>query len=369
MNHLFFDAHLDLAWNAASFDRDLTLSIQELRDAERGMDDVAARGRATVTFPEMRRTGIAICIATLLARSGPEHDRPHAYRRVDLDYATRLGCHAAAYGQLACYRYWESIGEIKFIRTKEDLAEHHQLWAGADDADSLPIGMILSMEGADPVMQPETLPQWWQIGLRAIEPAHYGRSHYASGTATDGPLTPAGRLLLQEMQRIGIALDVTHLSDESMAEALDLFEGPVWASHHNCRALVPGDRQLTDDQIRKLCARDAVIGLALDAWMLLPGWVRGQSNPADVSIRDAADHIDHVCQLSGSTRHSGIGSDLDGGFGTEQTPGDLDTIHQLNTLAEILSQRGYSDSDIEAIFIGNWIRRLDSALPSRGTKN
>lgn len=366
MKRLIFDAHLDLAWNAASFDRDLTQSLADLQAAENAMDDIRARGRATVTFPEMRRAGIAICIATLLARSGPEHQRQRAYRRIDLDYPTRLGCYAAAYGQLACYRHWEAQGEIKLLRTKEDLRKHEALWRESEVHERLPIGVILSMEGADPVLHPDTLDEWWQIGLRAIGPAHYARSHYASGTGTEGPLTPAGVELLKQMQRLGIVLDVTHLSDESMAQALDQYEGPVWASHHNCRSLVPGDRQLTDDQIRQLIAREAVIGLALDAWMLLPGWVRGQTDPASVSMSDAANHIDHICQIAGNTRHAGIGSDLDGGFGTEQTPGDLNTIADLHLLVEILLQRGYRDSDIEAIFIGNWMRRLESALPARG---
>jgi membrane dipeptidase len=365
MTRLLFDSHLDLAWNTASFDRDLTLTLEQMCDEERSMTDKRFRGHATLTFPELRRTGIAVCIATLLSRSGPEHVRQSAYQRGDLDYATRLGCHAAAHAQLACYHYWESIGEIKMLMTQEDLQEHDALWRNRKGDEKLPIGIILSMEGADPVMSPDTLVDWWDLGLRAIEPAHYGRSHYASGTATEGPLTDAGRELIDEMGRVGIALDVTHLCDESMAEALDRYQGPVWASHHNCRALVPGDRQLTDDQIRQLIARDGVIGLALDAWMLRPGWIRGETDPSTVSMQDAADHVDHVCQIAGNTRHSGIGSDLDGGYGTEQTPGDLKTIYDILKLEDILSGRGYSDADIDAIFYDNWVRKMMATLPTR----
>lgn len=364
MTRLIFDAHLDLAWNTASFDRDLTQTLDEMRCEESAMDDVAFRGRGTVTFPEMRRGGIGICIATLLARSGPEHRRQRRYARGDLDSPTRLGCHAAAHGQYACYRHWEACGEIVLIRTREALARHWQQWREAERYEGLPIGVILSMEGADPVMAPETLDQWWEMGLRAIEPAHYGRSHYASGTGTTGPLTASGRELLDEMQRLGIALDVTHLSDESLAEALDRYEGPVWASHHNCRDLVPGDRQLTDPQIARLCSRGGVIGAALDAWMLSPEWVRGQSDPRTVSLDHVADHIDHVCQIAGDALHAGIGSDLDGGFGTEQTPGDLNSIADLQRLADLLERRGYSDSDVEQIFHGNWLRKLGESLPA-----
>lgn len=365
---LIFDAHLDLAWNTASFDRDLTLSLDELRTVESGMQDARFRGRGTVSFPEMRRAGIAVCIATLLARSGPEHKQQERYARGDLDFATRLGCHAAAHGQYACYRYWEATGEIALLRTAEELQTHWKRWQAASNYDELPIGVILSMEGADPVMAPETLNQWWEMGLRAIEPAHYGRSHFASGTATEGPLTEAGRALVSEMQRVGICLDVTHLCDESMQEALDLYEGPVWASHHACRTLVPGDRQLTDDQIVRLCKRGGVIGAPLDAWMLSPDWVKGKTEPASVALKDVVDHIDHVCQLAGDALHAGIGSDLDGGFGTEQTPGDLNSIADLQRLGELLAVRGYSDVDIDNIFSGNWLRLLADSLPQEGQR-
>jgi membrane dipeptidase len=148
-----------------------------------------------------------------------------------------------------------------------------------------------------------------------------------------------------------------------MAQAMDLFAGPVLAIHHNCRALVPADRQLADEQIKQLIQRDAVIGVALDAWMLYAGWIRGQTKPEVVSLEAVADHIDHVCQLAGNTRHSAIGSDLDGGFGTEQTPRDLNTIADLQKLAPILSRRGYTGADIDAIFHGNWLRFFSEALP------
>jgi membrane dipeptidase len=219
------------------------------------------------------------------------------------------------------------------------------------------------MEGADPVTDVDQLDEWWSHGLRAIGPAHYGKSHYAHGTATEGPLTARGVELLKRMGQRGVVLDVTHLADESMAQALDLFDGPVLASHHNCRALVPGDRQLTDEQIKRLVARGAVIGLALDAWMLYPGWVRGETKPEVVGLEDAANHIDRVCQIAGGARHCGVGSDLDGGFGTEQTPRDLDAIADLQKLGPILARRGYTQDDVAGIFHGNWLRFFGEALP------
>jgi membrane dipeptidase len=174
-------------------------------------------------------------------------------------------------------------------------------------------------------------------------------------------LTAIGRELLAEMRRLGIILDATHLCDDSFWEAMNLFDGPVWASHHNCRALVPGDRQLADEQIKILIERGAVIGAVLDAWMLVPGWKRGVSTPqeADVTLRNVVDHIDHVCQIAGNARHSAIGSDLDGAFGREQTPRDVDTIADLTKLPPLLAERGYSDEDIRGIMHGNWIRFLN----------
>lgn len=353
-----FDAHLDLAWSAVFFNRDLTRELADVREHERGMTDEPARGRGTVTLPELRRANVTTCVATLLARGGPDQKPLAGYKRTDLDYVTQDVAHCAAQAQLAWYRLMESYGHLRMIRSAAGLDAHLQ-GAGPDR----PLGFILSMEGADPVTTPGQLEAWWHFGLRAIGPAHYGRGHYAYGTATDGPLGSRGVGLLRRMDALGFVLDVTHLSDTSMAEALDAFGGPVLASHHNCRALVPGDRQVTDEQIRRLVARGAVIGVALDAWMLYPGWERGKTSPQVVSLEAVAYHVDHVCQLAGSARHSGIGSDLDGGFGTEQTPRDLDSIADLQKLADILAARGYSSDDVEGIFHGNWLRFFREALP------
>ena len=134
------------------------------------------------------------------------------------------------------------------------------------------------------------------------------------------------------------------------------------ASHNNCRALVPNQRQFTDEQITALIERDGIVGAALDAWMLYPGWVRGETSPQVLSLAAVADHIDHVCQLAGNSSHAAIGSDLDGGYGTEQTPHDLNTIADLQKLSELLANRGYSEADIAAIFHGNWLRFFTNLL-------
>lgn len=366
-SRLLIDGHLDLAWNVASFDRDLTLNLSTLNATESSMTDVHFRGNATVTFEEMKKAGILLCLGTLLARSGPQHRRQSRYARTDLDFAHRIGAYAAAHAQRACYNQWENEGHIRVIRTQADLASHWSEWCHSTvegNKPDFPIGVVLSMEGADPIVGPNQLAEWYELGLRVIGPAHYGESHYAQGTATDGPINDSGRQLLAEMERLGMALDVTHLSDQSMAEALDSFGGVVWASHHNCRSLVPGDRQLTDDQIQRLVSRNAVIGVACDAWMLQPNWKIGETTAESLTMESLADHIDHVCQLAGSANYSGIGSDLDGGFGNEQTPSDLKSIADLQRLAEILSRRGYHDDDVDKIFYGNWLRIIEASLPT-----
>ena len=360
MTRPIIDAHLDLAWNAVSFDRDLTLELEHMRALEKDMEDEPSRGHCTVSLPELKKARVPVCVATLLCRSGPDVSRPSpGFKRSALDYGAQHIAYAMAQGQLAYYQMLEQEGLVRIIKTREMLKDH---WANWQENGVL--GLIISMEGADPIVAPEHVAQWWEDGLRAVGPVHYGRSHYASGTGVDGLITRRGFALLREMEQVGMTLDVTHLCDSSMAQAFDYFEGPILASHHNCRTLVPGDRQLTDEQINILIEKGAVIGVALDAWMLYPGWKRGETDRTVVSLDAVADQIDHVCQIAGNASHSAIGSDLDGGFGFEQTPHDLDSIADLQKLNHLLDQRGYSSEDIDAIFFGNWLRFWENALPT-----
>jgi membrane dipeptidase len=255
----------------------------------------------------------------------------------------------------------EEAGQMVPIRDAAGLERHEKLWK--DPPPGAPIGYVLSLEGADSILSPAHLERAYEQGLRAVGPAHYGPGTYAQGTHATGGIGTRGRELLAEMERLGIILDATHLCDDSFAEALDHFGGAVWASHSNCRALVPHERQFTDEQLKTLIARGAVIGAAFDAWMLVPGWEKGKSTPrqAGVTLSHVVDHIDHVCQVAGNAQHSGIGTDLDGGYGREQCPADLDTIADLARIGDLLAARGYGQSDIEAILHGNWIRFLKRA--------
>ena len=256
----------------------------------------------------------------------------------------------------------EEAGQMRQIKDASALRDHVQLWQRGDTAKAS-IGYILSLEGADSILTMRHLERSYEQGLRALGPAHYGPGTYAQGTDATGGIGQFGRELLREMERLNIILDVTHLCDDSFWEALDHFHGHLWASHSNCRVLTPHNRQFTDEQIKVLVERGAVIGGALDAWMMVPGWIKGKTTPqeAGVKLEKLLDHIDHVCQIAGNAKHSGIGSDLDGAFGREQSPLDLDTIADLSRLPAMFAARGYKPADIEAIMSGNFIRFLENA--------
>lgn len=355
---LMVDAHLDLAMNALVLNRDLKLSAHAIRKLEAGMTD-KGRGAGTVGLPDLHRGQIGLCCATVLGRVNPEGASP-------IDFRTHEIAYAHCQGELAFYRELQRQGMVNLIRTQEDLDHHLANWPENRkniDNDAKPIGIVLLMEGADPIVEPDQAAQWWDDGLRIVGLAHYGPSAYAFGTDSAGPLTAKGQKLCRVMEELGMILDASHLTDESFYDALDRFGGPVMASHSNCRALVPGDRQMSDDMIRKMLERKAVIGVAADAWMLEPDWIRGVTRPDRLKIDAMADHIDHICQLAGDTQHVGIGSDLDGGYGTEQTPNDLDTIADLQKLTTILENRGYSEDDLVRITHGNWISFFRQHLP------
>ena len=352
---LIVDAHLDLSLNALEYNRDLQDPLGAIRLGEEGRTDLAGRGRGMVCFEEMRKAGIGLCVATQIGGC-MQPPGPVA------SWASPAQAWAMTQGQLAWYRAMEDAGELRQIRGATGLDQQLSDWA--DDPRSTPIGYVLSLEGTDSLRTLADLETAHGYGLRALGPAHYGTGRYALGHDCSGPLSAAGRELIDEMQRLGLILDLTHLSEESFWQALDRFDGCVWASHHNCRALVDDPRQLSDEQIVAIAERGGVIGLALDAWMLVPGWVRGTSTPesAGATIGRAVDHIDHICQLLGNARHAGLGTDLDGGFGGEQCPRDLGSIGELPKILDCLRGRGYSEPDIAGIASGNFLRRLREGL-------
>jgi membrane dipeptidase len=258
----------------------------------------------------------------------------------------------------------EDAGEMTQIADLASLENHLTLWNDGSSNDHKPVGFILSLEGADSLVSLEHLEIAWNYGLRALGPAHYGPGRYANGTDSTGKMGKNGVDLLKKMESLGMILDATHLCDDAFWQAMEHFNGAVWASHNNCRALVPHNRQFSDEQLRELIRRDAVIGAAFDAWMIVPGWVRQVSTPKamDCNLDKVLRHVDHICQLAGNALHVGIGSDLDGAFGKEQCPYDLETIADLQKLVPMLAARGYSAADIENVMHGNWLRFLRNNL-------
>jgi membrane dipeptidase len=354
---LIVDGHLDLSMNAMEWNRDLRWTVEAIRKSETGMSDKPDRAKGTVSLPSMREGRVGLCVATQIGRYVKYGNNLPGWRSPEQAWAQTQG-------QLAWYQAMEEAGEMVKIKTVKALEQHLILWNNPPE--NAPVGYILSLEGADSIISMSHLERAYNYGLRAIGPAHYGPGTYAQGTDSSGGIGKKGRELLKAIERLGIILDATHLCDESFIETMDCFNGPVWASHNNCRVFVPDKRQLSDDQITELIKREAVIGVALDAWMMVPGWIRGKSDPSamGVSLKLAVNNIDHICQLAGNTLHAAIGSDLDGAFGKEQCPSDLDTISDLRKLSQMLKDKGYSLSDTQNIMSGNWIRFLKKNLPA-----
>lgn len=350
------DAHLDLSMNALEWNRDLTRPVQEINEREKGLRDKPDRGNAVVSLPELRKGNIGLVVATQIARYvAPGNSLP--------GWHSPAQAWAQTQGQLAWYQAMVEKGEMTQIRNLAELDTHLALWGNGEANSAKPVGFILSLEGADSIVNLDYLEKAYESGLRALGPAHYGPGRYAFGTDASSSLSQEGKALLRKMDELGIILDATHLCDLAFWDALNIYKGPIWASHNNCRTLVNHNRQFSDDMIKALVDRGAVIGGAMDAWMLSPNWERGKSTPKErnVTLETVIDHLDHICQIAGNANHIGIGSDLDGAFGKEQAPHDLDTIADLQKIQDILVRRGYPPKDIKKVMHGNWLEFLRKA--------
>ncbi len=355
VNNLIVDGHLDLSMNAIDWNRDLRMTVSEIRKLESGMTDFPDRGNNVVSFDEMKKGRIGLCFATLIARYAKPSHPLGGWRSPEQAWAQTSA-------QLSWYKEMERQNYLTLIRNINELDSHlDKLHTNLSNS---PLGYLLTLEGADSLVTFEHLYQRHEEGLRAIGPAHYGPGTYAYGTDSEGSIGAKGKELLTKMDELHMILDVTHLCDTSFWEAIEVFKGPVWASHSNCRSLVNHNRQFSDDQIRVLIERDAVIGMALDAWMMVPGWQRAVSHPShtDVTLSHMVDHMDHICSIAGNANHIALGTDLDGGFGKEQCPSDIKTIADLQKVPVLLAQRGYSDRDVRGIMHQNWIRKLRTSL-------
>lgn len=342
------DIHLDLAMNALEWNRDLTQPVHSIREREAGMKDKPDRGNGTVSLDALRKGNIGLVVATQIARYVAPGSSLQGWH-------SPAQAWAQTQGQLAWYREMERVGEMVQVKDLAGLESHLRYWTNEQQATKKAVGYILSLEGADSLVTLDHLELAHASGLRALGPAHYGPGRYANGTNATGKMEANGLALLKKMEALNIILDATHLCDDAFWQAMEHFNGPVWASHNNCRALVNHNRQFSDDMIRVLIARGAVIGAALDAWMVVPGWERGKSTPQNMhcTLDRLVDHMDHICQIAGNCDHIAIGTDLDGAFGKEQCPADIDTIADMQKMTAILGNRGYTGTDIEKIMHGN----------------
>ena len=350
---LIVDAHLDLAYGALRFNRDLRLPVRELRARERRQAP-NPEGVITVSIPELLKGGVGLVFATLFAMPQAANKVLPDNRR--LVYANAQEAYDIAGEQLDYYRRLaDELPQVRFVTSLRDLegviASHEEDHQG----DPL-LGIVPLMEGADPIRRPEELEEWYERGLRIIGPA-WQHTRYAHGAGSAEGFVGQGFHLLDVMADLGFILDITHLSERGTFEAFERYEGQIIASHNNARALVPADRHLSDDQIRGLAERDGVTGMVLFNAFLKAGYARTDPKES-VTLQHVAAHIDHVCQLLGTSRHVGIGSDMDGGFGLQDTPAEINSSADLPRLAQVLAERGYGREDIEAIMGLNWIERL-----------
>lgn len=346
------DSHLDLAENVTLFGRDLTLALAEVRATER-----RAAQQATVSLPEMRRGGVAVAFATvtagfLEAEVGADFQPPTAI------YRTPQEAEAQALLQLALYEEWARQDLVRLLRTVGDLEDHLALWQ-----DDRTPGLVLLMEGADPIVHVRDLNQWWARGLRMIG-LTYGDTKYGSGVGggnsvhKHGNLTTDGAALLSTMGELGFIWDISHLTEEGVWQGLNLPACPrVCASHANAQALTPTDRHLSDGVIRALGKRDGVIGLVLYNAFLEPRWTRNRTIAVTLT-EHLARHASHIATVAGWA-HVGIGSDLDGGFGLGEVPAEIDTIADLRQVANAVPLEAR-----DAVLSTNWLRFLRSSLPT-----
>ena len=364
---LIVDGHLDLAYNALFYRRDLTQPVRDLREREDSVraglsahpDSLERRQgppsphyTVTVALPELRRGNVGVMLSSIMARvMAPGERTLNAVR-------TQVAAYARGQSHLHYYVALERDGEITFIRTVQDLDACVDAWQ--QPGDDTPIGLILSAESADPILGPDQVSQWWEHGLRSVSLTHFGANTYGHGTGTHGGLYPPAYPLMDAMREVGMIIDLSHAADLAFWQILDHWQGPVHASHCVCRALTPGQRHLTDDMIRAIVDRDGVVGVVFAEPMLCPSWDWDDSSThtqtATRPMSAAVDHIDHICDLAGDVDHVALGTDLDGGFGRELAPTDYDTAADLQRCPGILAARGDSPEDTARICHGNLLR-------------
>ena len=332
------DAHLDLAYNVMR-GRDVTKPAAEQPAVDNEI--------ATVGLPDLRRGGVALVCATIFCP-------PRNYK--NRGYTTADEARAIAMEQLTWYRRQVDDGRMNFVVSRGDLPAETEPPASAAAG---PLRFILLMEGADAFRGAGDVAEWYEHGLRIVGLA-WRKNRMAGGTGHPGPLTDEGRAIARACDRAGIIHDMSHLAEESFWELLYLSSAPVIASHSNCRKIVPGDRQLSDEMIRAIVQRDGVIGLNFYDEFLLPP---EQYKKRRCRMGDVIAHAKHMTDVIGDARHVALGTDMDGGVGRDDIPFEMTSAADLPVVADHLSAAGFSDADVRGIMGGNWLRFFRRALP------
>ena len=366
MNY-FIDAHQDLAYNILSFNRDYQRSVHETRAIEKQDPVDGLTSQSLLGWPQYNQGHVALVIGTLFA--APARREPVLYPNLAV-YHTPEEANQVYWRQLRLYHQLaeEKPQVYRLIGNKTQLQNHLAEWQNLPEEPNpdeyLPIGIIPSMEGAEGITNFDELPQWWDAGLRAIGLAWAG-NQFCGGTREPGGLTSLGRELLDKMAEVGFILDLAHMDEPAVFECLERYPGKIIASHANAASLVKGynsNRLLSDELIKAIAVRNGVIGVVPLNSFLNWDWVQDGGRQT-VSLRLLAEQIDHICQLTGSTRHVGFGTDFDGGIGLEHVPHELDSIADLDKIHPFLRDYGYNQTELETFNAGNFLRVLESVLP------
>ena len=358
---LLVDAHQDLAWNILTFGRDYSLPAEQTRQVEQGSLASQVNGDTLLGWPDYQRGKVAVIFSTLFAA-------PARHKLGDWDhqcYTSDEEAHKVYSRQLDTYKRLidEHPTMFRMIEKRPDLESVLFHWQHEDTREH-PVGLVILMEGAEGVREPAELEEWYQRGVRIIGPAWAG-TRFCGGTGDPGPLTKEGYALLDHMAEFHFTLDLSHMDEKAALQALDAYQGPVIASHANALALLKessSNRHLTDQVIEGLFKRGGIIGIVPTNGFLKPNW-KDTGGRKSVTLDYVVSQIDYICQMAGDGRHIGIGSDFDGGFGLQSVPAEVNTIADLIKIIPLLSQKGYTETDITAILGGNWLAHLQGTLP------
>jgi len=319
---LIVDGHLDIGWNAIADGR--------------GFLAPPAPGYL-VSRPALVAAGVGLVFATLYTAPA----RAGRAMRTRFVYENAHEAHIMATAEV---NYYRSCG-LELIRNKGELDSYLRGWKRGR------LAAVLLMEGADPVEDPSQLGAWTGMGVRILGPA-WGATRYSGGTGAPGGLTELGRQLLKAMRRKRVILDLSHMADQAVADAFSLWRGPIMASHSNARALVPGDRQITDATAAEVARRGGVLGISF--------YARHLRTSGRATLDDVVRHARHLAGAAGGPEHVGIGTDLDGGFDARHAP--IKDLSHLKELAVRLRAH-FSRTQVEGVMGRNWLAFLERSLP------